>query len=61
MEKEDTTPRSDSVIEMEEGSKVPEAPTFEKGFDEPALPKWRLVTLIFWYVFWKRVRNALSC
>jgi hypothetical protein len=48
MEKENTTPQSDSVIEMEEGSKVGEVPKFETEFDEPALPKWRLVTLIFW-------------
>jgi hypothetical protein len=60
MEKEDTTPRSDSLVEMEEGSRVPEvpaAPTFEEGFDEPALPKWRLVTLIFWYV----LENGMKC
>jgi hypothetical protein len=48
MEKENTTPQSDSVIEMEEGSKVGEVPKFENEFNEPALPKWRLVTLIFW-------------
>jgi hypothetical protein len=48
MKKESTTPQSDSVIEMEEGSKVGEVPKFENEFAEPALPKWRLVTLIVW-------------
>jgi hypothetical protein len=48
MEKENITPQSDSVIEMEEGSKVGEVPKLKNEFGEPALPKWRLVTLIFW-------------
>jgi hypothetical protein len=48
MERENTTSQSDCVIEMEEGSKVGEVPKFENEFAEPALPKWRLVTLIVW-------------
>jgi hypothetical protein len=59
MQKENITPQSDSFIEMEEGTKFREAPEFGDAFEEPALPRWRLVTLIFWYVFGKSCEKAL--